>query len=133
MSESHLHIQLVRHLSNWITNFCTPEEVLFLEIDLPETNNKPKFINSFRPDALLTLKNKIIVGEAKTSNDLERAHSREQYVAYLNYLKDFENPVYVMTVPWFNIPRARSLITSIQKKINANNISIYFPDTLKIN
>lgn len=131
MGLSNTHIELVRAIANWVKENCSADESAKLLIDLPETpaTSKPPVVGGFIPDAYIK-HTKPILGEAKTSLDIETQHSREQYTAYLKHLKMFENSILVMAVPWHCIPQTRSLIAKIQKTYDAVQVKIIFIDKL---
>jgi hypothetical protein len=69
-------------------------------------------IEGFRPDLYATcgVIQAVIIGEAKTANDLETAHSREQYRAYARHLAASARPTFILAVPWQLRVRAKTLL-----------------------
>lgn len=131
MGLSNTHIELVRAIANWVIVNCSENEHASILLDLPEcaSSNKPFTINGYTPDMYIKSLRRIL-GEAKTRLDIETNHSRAQYSAYLNHLKQYENSIMVIAVPWFAVPQARSLINSIKATQDAMNVETIFIEKL---
>lgn len=131
MGVSRTHIQLVQAIANWVAVNCSENEHASILLDLPECapSNKPFTINGYIPDMYIKASRRVL-GEAKTRLDIETNHSRAQYKAYLNHLKQYENSIMVIAVPWFAVPQARSLINNIKKNQNAMNVKTIFIEKL---
>lgn len=131
MGLSNTHIELVRAIDIWASINCSKNEYASILLDLPEqaSSNKPFAINGYNPDMYIKSTRRIL-GEAKTRSDIETIHSRAQYCAYLDHLKLYEDSVMVIAVPWFAVPQARSLITSIKATQNAMNVETIFIEKL---
>lgn|SRR3989338_2215389 len=131
MGLSSTHIELVRAITAWVGNNCSADECAAMLIDLPEISsaNKPVAIEGYIPDVYIKLGRRII-GEAKTRNDIETIHSREQYAGYLKHLRMYENSVLLIAVPWYSVPQARSLIRRIQRIHDAMEVNSIFIEKL---
>jgi hypothetical protein len=131
MGVSDTHINLVKAMASWVKQNCHPNEYALMLLDLPETirRDNPPLIGGYIPD--LYIKSvRMIIGEAKTSQDIETKHSREQYTQYLKHLKQYRDSLFIMAVPWYCVPLTKSLILRVQKNINAVNVKMVILDKL---
>jgi hypothetical protein len=75
----------------------------------------------FRPDLYFQYKDTLIIGEAKTSKDVERMHSREQYAAYAKKCSVFQGNAYLLiSVPWTEFATARNIFRQVKIKYPGN-------------
>jgi hypothetical protein len=89
-------------------------------------DNKPPRIGGYSPDVFgkdvpLTV---MAIGEAKTSDDLTRAHSREQLGAYLAHLSYQPKGVLVLAVPCFFAASARTVVESAKRSVGLTSEEI---------
>ena len=83
MAESAAHMEFVRGIVNYISKWpdCVPE---MIEVDLPEFSGRTtQALNKFYPDVYYRDFDKIIIGEAKTDNDIDNSHTHSQLDAYI--------------------------------------------------
>lgn len=134
MAESDVHIRLVRNLVTWANTTLKPDHHSKIFVDLPETTpgDKPPQLLGFSPDLYCeaSVQRAIFVGEAKTARDLETRHSKEQFAAYLRYLGLHERGCLIVAVPWYAVPRARSIVRSLQRLTGMSSVSTVFLDQL---
>jgi len=127
MGESINHIQLVEELVHWIARTYLNGDKGYLLIDHPESDvfSKPPKINGYVPDAFTSSAphNRTIIGEAKTTRDVERPHSEEQIKAFLRYCSVHENAVFVFAVPWLMTRYAKILLKRLQKETNTSMVT----------
>lgn len=116
MAESALHIELVKAMYKWVCiAYFNGDDGLVL-VSLPSTpvHSKPlRVLGGYEPDLFAKdlSSNLLILGEAKTSEDIGRLHSKEQYRAYYETCKYHNGPsILVFAVPFFDVPRMRSTI-----------------------
>lgn len=120
MNESSLHCSLVSSLHAWFLANVQDCASYVVYVDNEEANktNVPPTINGSVPDFYShkpgSLKH--YVGEAKTSKDLERPRSREQFKAFLKFCHDNSDSLLIIAVPWFMSPCAKSLLKAIAKE-----------------
>lgn len=100
MSISELHYSLVYILRSWVIENYNEKDIS-LYADLPGFQS-PQKINSFIPDlyARIFKTNIVIIGEAKTSFDLDTSHSESQITAFLKYCSGRDNHIFLLSVPW---------------------------------
>ncbi len=135
MPESSKHLDLVRRVLEYIRKqHCGIEHVATLH-DLPGVIgcDKPPKIGAYRPDvyALDAPLTKTIVGEAKTQADLEAEHSKDQFAAFLKYLRLQPNPSLVVGVPWQAKATARTLLQNLCRRFDAQNVQIVIVDDVE--
>ena len=129
MSESAQHLALVRNILVWLnTEYLVSD--LCIRIDSPETTigNKPPMIGACKPDVFAcTVPSRVtVVGEAKTSRDLETFHSREQFASYIKYLRDLQDPLLIISTSWMLHRTARNLVTQIRGMLDAPQVQLVF-------
>jgi hypothetical protein len=135
MAESVTHLELVSQILSYIrSNYVGLRYVSTLH-DLPGIIGceKPPKIGDFRPDvyAIDAPLTRTIIGEAKTQSDLESDHSRRQFQAFLRFLRLQHNSVFILAVPWQVHSRARTLLRSIQKVVDASVVDILVLDNIR--
>ena len=91
----------------------------------PIGSEKPPAIGGFRPDVYAADigKQTVIVGEAKTTADIETEHSRAQYVAYARHLSLFDSPTLILAVPWHLRVRAKTLLRLAIEEANTPHVA----------
>ena len=70
------------------------------------------------PDAYVMLDElgRVVIGEAKSINDLENSHAHSQIVAFLRRCGRVEGSAFILAVPWPVERLARVLLTNFQDK-----------------
>jgi hypothetical protein len=131
MGVSDLHVNLVQELANWVNLNCQASERALMLLDLPETRqgSNPPIIGGFIPD-LYIKSNRLVIGEAKTAGDLDRQHTRDQLTEYIKYLNQRQDSLLLIAVPWYCVPRAKSMVRNIVAKLDANKVSTVFLEKL---
>lgn len=121
MGESAAHMDLVDCIRRYaISKVPEGEEGLVL-YDSPSSEEKPsRNRDGFRPDVEYHRHNFLIIGDAKTSKDLESRHSQQQIESYIRDCHDFSGEsLLVIGVPFADSQRACSVIGSMQQRLNA--------------
>lgn len=128
MGESKAHISLRDAIVRWLEEQFGRSEVSSALTDDPGLfpRNSPPLIGGYIPDVFLRrpVRGVLIIGEAKTSRDLETKHSREQFAGYFKYLSHHPGSILVVAVPWYTVNQAKSLLWHIQRRCNADGVSI---------
>ena len=105
--------------------------------DLPKKlgEDKPPQIGGFRPDlyardAPVTT---VIIGEAKTSQDIETEHTKKQFTAYLTHLTTVANGIFIIAVTWTSVAVARRVLAGIacNENVKENSVKVVILDELK--
>ncbi len=132
MTESDKHVELVALLRDYIKMAFDIEEV-FLKCDMYGENRTHGLINGYIPDVFYNYNGKVIVGEAKTSNDIERSHSIEQYKSFLEYcFLNNKDACLIIAVSWTDTVSIKKILKRIKNKLNYNVKVIIINDLKKV-
>lgn len=134
MGDSQTHLDLVGRLRDWVeTNTCHLPDVILL-VDLPDSaaGEKPPEVFGFNPDLFCSTPGRqtTYIGEAKTCFDIETHRSRQQFTAYLKYLRASEDGTLIVAVPWRCVPQVKSLIRFLIRANDAQNVRTVFLEQL---
>ncbi len=90
-------------------------------------------IGVYRPDvyAIDAPLTRVIVGEAKTTADLQTPHSRGQLIAYLQFLRHEPNPVLILAVPWNGRGAAQAMLHIMMEQLRINNVTTVVVDDVQ--
>lgn len=127
MSESEHHRILVRALAREISNdsvWAIPP-IVYCDIqDGTITSDTPPIIGSNRPDvyardigASLS-----IIGEAKTSGDIDNRHTFDQLETFFNYLRVQPKAELWLGVPWLSAGTATRICGHARKRSDARHV-----------
>jgi hypothetical protein len=120
--ESAKHISLVERLINLIEdehrhvrNF-----VLFADHHRFGTN-QPQTFGGYKPDIFAhDMPNSFrVIGEAKTSNDLDSERSSRQVLAFLEHLSLYPNAAFYLGVPWLIQAKANGFLKRLRRPEHA--------------
>lgn len=117
MSESGQHRKLVKLLIEHVEEIVGLDYVCFIEADYDDTRPLPKqTTEGYRPDVMYEYDGRLIIGEAKTHDDVLREHSLMQYASYLKKCSLYCGKAeYIMAVPWEEHALANNIIKRIKK------------------
>jgi len=89
---------------------------------------RPGFVGGFVPDVIAqTVPGSFyIIGEAKSSTDLDTPHSRRQLQGYLRHLSVQSEPQLVMATPLLMIGLAKSIVRQLKRGCGAGNVDVVF-------
>ena len=126
MAESSTHTNLVQLIVTYIRREHKQVTALGIIDDLPDLLHaeKPNRVGGFVPDvyafdAPLTT---VIIGEAKTTADLETDHSKRQLCAFLTHLSHQEAGILILAVPWQAKRRAQAIIEMLRAETGAASV-----------
>lgn len=134
MPESAEHLSLVDHIIRYIDQEFSGTAGLVVLADLPRSSiqEKPPRVGGYAPDvyAIDVPCTLAIIGEAKTSDDLDCLHSRNQIRAFLEFLRFKKQGILILAVPWQCVASARSMVKDIKRTlpIEIERISIVVLD-----
>ena len=133
MSESSVHMLYVNQLLRFAKGLIPEEKHSLIFVDQPDSFQKPPRTSlNFIPDLYYRLNDFLLIGEAKTFNDVDTKHSRAQYEDYFNDALRFEGT----SVLVFSIPlAAKGTIKNIMRRIVGNNsgkVTLFFITDLGI-
>lgn len=122
MGESAKHSYLVKTIYQYVITKVPDGEEMLVLADLPTVVEKPpRNRDGYRPDVEYYHKDLLIIGDAKTSADLESRHSRKQIESYVTDCRDFKGEsMLVLGVPLADSERACSVIGTVQKRLHTS-------------
>lgn len=102
MGESAQHFQLVNLIIDEVVSVVGETNRCFVMSDAADGYALPPLTEEgYRPDVYYQYQDSLIIGEAKTSNDVARIHSKLQYESYLKKCSFFKGKaVFLAAVPW---------------------------------
>lgn len=118
MPESSKHMMFVEKLFIEAQKIIPNEYHVLIYSDKPESTEKPpRTKNGFVPDLFYSHKGILIIGEAKTAEDVEREHSLSQYESYFEEALKFEGKaILLFASPWFTKNSLKNIVRSLYKK-----------------
>ena len=118
MSESQSHVKLVNIAFDYIKKKISNNCESLIECDSVSTQKPSKIIGGFIPDVFFTYRDLLIIGEAKTEDDFERRHSKNQYAAYIQECCRFDGKaILVIAVPWNMIFTAKNYFRRLKADV----------------
>jgi hypothetical protein len=132
VSES--HIRLVNALKVYVEERFGGNGKLIVYSDNPDSafTCKVPLIGGAFPDlyARCYSPDMVILGEAKTVNDVENRHSIGQYRSYLEFCANRENALLVFAVPWTVVPSLKNTIRNLKRRMGTEGVEILFIEPL---
>ena len=119
MPESIQHHQLVQALKEQVQMIVPPDCWGLIQTDAPDSLNTPfQTTEGYRPDMYYCFEKLLVIGEAKTSSDIETKHSRAQYESYIKECSRFDGQAFlVLAVPILERASMNNILQNIKKKI----------------
>lgn len=126
MPDSLNHTALLQRLHTYVQGTINPNQQIAILHDLPGLIGceKPPYIGQFRPDLYASdaPTSCVIIGEAKTAQDLETPHSREQINAYARHLAMYPGSTLILAVPWQLRVRAQNIMIQALDSAGAERV-----------
>ena len=122
MSESLQHQQLVKLIIDTTISIVGKDNTALIATDAVNGYALPPLTSEgFRPDVYYCHNGVLIIGEAKTSFDIDRMHSREQYESYIKKCALFRGEaILLIAVPWMDHATANNIVKKIAKHYPGN-------------
>jgi hypothetical protein len=117
MPESDLHRQLVLSLGDLIRQRRSGSWIMFLDCEPNiEYDGCPPMLDTVRPDIYARERHvsHVVIGEAKTSKDIDNPHTEGQLAAYFDHLSDLPSAELVLAVPYLFAGTAHRLCRSLK-------------------
>jgi hypothetical protein len=70
----------------------------------------------------------VVIGEAKTIQDLQTSHSRLQIAAFLRFLAAQQNGVFVLAVPWPAVATAQVIVGLELRELEPQHVKVVISD-----
>ena len=119
MPESRAHINLVRQLLDYVVQMKMDGDRGLAFVDSPDSPRqmRPPLINGFTPDlyARHPRTGVMLIGEAKTANDLGSPHTERQIKGFLAKCAGETSSLFILAVPWDVVPYARWFLRILQR------------------
>jgi hypothetical protein len=131
LAESSKHTGLVQVIIGYIGREHA-ELGIVNDLSGPLYAEKPNRIDGYVPDvyafdAPLTT---VVIGEAKTQDDLETARSRKQMAAFLSFLGLQKSGIFILAVPWHLKRRGAAIIDTLQAETGATSVKAVILDDI---
>lgn len=118
MGESAQHFQLVNLIIDEVVSVVGETNRCFVMSDAADGYALPPLTEEgYRPDVYYQYQDSLIIGEAKTSDDVARIHSKLQYESYLKKCSFFKGKaVFLAAVPWTEHAVIHNILRKLQQK-----------------
>lgn len=115
LSESKLHIELVKILADWIchkSSYLGDDKLVFIDSPYSLNQELPRKLGDYRPDILAydNQTQRSVIGEAKTARDLNSSRSHDQIRSFLSYAYSDKQAVFILATQWDAVRYAYNLI-----------------------
>lgn len=128
--ESLTHMAFVKKIADYVSTI--PEDFTrnLLCVELPgEYNRCPQIVGRSIPDVFYNDSNYIILGEAKTDNDIDQEHTQRQLNDYINEARTYDadrNIVLCTSIIGFS--RMKNIIVTKKTKEQLDDIKFHIID-----
>lgn len=130
--ESEAHKQFVQNAVQYIKRTFGLEENQ-MSIDLGEPGKTPPtVIDGFRADIYVHTPKYIIIGEAKTDNDINNRHTVAQLASYIKEVKTFSQERHIiMSCSWSSYATMRNFLRNFRKPYDLSDITFHTVDPMR--
>jgi len=126
VSESAAHATLVRLLTNWVADSFLDGDRggILVDTSFRPPQRKPPIVYGFSPDVYLTTctRYQIVIGEAKTAQDVECMHTINQVEAFLRKCAEYQTSLFVFAVPWHRVGLALSILNYCRRRTGSEKV-----------
>lgn len=133
MAESDLHKMLVKRLFEWQqANFLNRDRWISCDSGAYRSDLSAVTIGNSKPDlyVLFPDDNFIIIGEAKTENDIENDHTVKQALDYYEACMKFPGSKLVYAVPFYCVNDIKSHLEYVAKIKSNDHVEIVILENL---
>ena len=129
MAESILHMDLVRIIASYIKRVTPNFSASLLDAELPEYGRTPKCLYGYYPDIRYRDNNNIIIGEAKTQNDVSNDHTEAQLNAYIDELLTYNLQLHIIyCVPFVSYAQMKNYLRHVKEQRELTDITFHVLD-----
>lgn len=133
MAESLEHMTYVRKMVDYIPSFLTDFTQRLLFADLPGFMAKtPKVIGGSIPDLFYNDFNTVVIGEAKTPNDIDNDHTAKQLNDYIEEVRSYnvqKHIVFCTSIMGFSV--LKNMIILKKRRESIDDIQFHILDNYK--
>lgn len=129
MSETLQHLELTKSIIGFVRERFSAENLALLT-DLPGSSDKPPRVYGYVPDVFAedAPRTIVIIGEAKTVQDLTTDHSRAQLAEFVRFLAGQTKGIFILAVPWPVAALARQIVEEYLHRFEATNVEAVILD-----
>ena len=129
MSESSEHRGLVVTMAEYLVRQY-PGIIVDKDVQIKPGDPLPQMIGEYRPDifAYYMGNDFRVVGEAKTSNDIENSHSQKQFLTFVTHLESKHGGIFLLGVPGEKADRAKTVLRFLSKDMVLKRTSLQIFD-----
>lgn len=129
MAESQLHMDLVRKIALYVKQLIPDFSASLLDAELPEYGRTPQCLYGYYPDIRYRDNNVIIIGEAKTQNDIDNDHTEAQLNAYIDELQTYNLQRHIIfCVPFVSYSQMKNRLRHIKEQRKLKDITFHILD-----
>ena len=130
MPESLTHMTFVRKIVDYIPRIPDTFTHNFLCVELPgEYNRCPQIIGRSIPDVFYNDSNYVILGEAKTDNDIDNEHTQSQLNDYISEVRTYNaKRNIVLSTSIMGFSKMKNIIVTKKKREQLDDISFHLID-----
>lgn len=123
MSESEEHRRLVLEVVK-VLDSMYPNGSTIVDIQRVPGDDVPPRIGAFRPDVYLRSKAATVIAEAKTDKDLDRRHTYDQVVSYMNHLERSTDGFLVLSVTGYRADFAKTVLRFAHRDVRPSRTKV---------
>ncbi len=128
--ESSTHMAFVKKIADYVSTIVEDFTRNLLCVELPgEYNRCPQIIGGSIPDVFYNDSNYVILGEAKTDNDIDQEHTQRQLNDYINEARTYDvdrNIILCTSIIGFS--RMKNIIVAKKMKEQLDDIKFHIID-----
>lgn len=128
--ESLTHMSFVKKIADYVSTIPEGFTRNYLCVELPgEYNRCSQIIGGSIPDVFYNDSNYIILGEAKTDNDIDQEHTQRQLNDYITEVRTYDaDRIIVLCTSIIGFSRMKNMIVSKKMKEQLNDIKFHVID-----
>lgn len=133
MAESLAHISYVRKIVEYMAKAINNCQLPLIQADLAEYGKRtPQVIGGFYPDVYYRTPNTIVIGEAKTDDDIDRKHTDEQINSYIMEARTATNHQrhIILATSIYSFAMWKNKIVRLKKQNNLSDITFHIIDNI---
>lgn len=128
--ESLTHMNFVKRIAEYIPSIPNDFTHNLLCVELPgEYSRCPQIIGGSIPDVFYNDSDYVILGEAKTDNDIDKDHTLRQLDDYINEVRTYDaNRIIVLCTSILGFSRMKNIVITKKNREQLNDIQFHVLD-----